>query len=263
MKKVVAAEKKQTKALNAKKAKPVTLEGVAASVDKMDVKTNRIEKAVDNLDVRTGRIEASVDMLGARTGRIEAAVERMERVFGTAFKKLSVKMVGMDGRIEKLDKKLSGRIEGLDNKLSSRIEGLDKRLSSRIEGLDKKLSGRIEGLDKKLSNRIDTLDNKLDKGIEKLDKKIDSAVEGLALMTQRNFADIEKRLGGVEGLLEETVTKKEFNTYAENSGRTTILILSEIETIKHRMDLADEERHRTAIALQSHDVRITRIEELV
>ena len=226
----MAAEKKQTKALNAKKAKPVTLEGVAASVDKMDVKTNRIEKAVDNLDVRTGRIEASVDMLGARTGRIEAAVERMERVFGTAFKKLSVKMVGMDGRIEKLDKKLSGRIEGLD---------------------------------KKLSNRIDTLDNKLDKGIEKLDKKIDSAVEGLALMTQRNFADIEKRLGGVEGLLEETVTKKEFNTYAENSGRTTILILSEIETIKHRMDLADEERHRTAIALQSHDVRITRIEELV
>ena len=190
MKKVAAVPKKITGALKAKKTKPVTLEGVAASVDRLDGKTNRLEKAVDTLGSRTNRLEKAVGALDARTTRVEKAVDR-------------------------------------------------------------------------LSGKVDKLEITLERTFEKLSNKIESSIENLAIATQRGFADMEKRMDRVEDRLDGMVTKKEFNAYAENDGRTTILILSEIESIKHRMELADEDRRKKDLALQAHDARITQLEAVV
>ena len=184
--------------------------------------------AVDKMDAKTNRIETAVDALGARTTRIEAAVDAL----GT--------------RTTRIEKAV-GRMEGAVDKLSVKVD---------------KLSVNMD----KLTGRVGTLEKNLEKTAKSLSASIERSIDGLALMTQRGFADMEKRMVTKEEFerrMDEMVTKKEFNAYAENDGRTTILILSEIESIKHRMELADEDRRKKDLALQAHDARITQLEAVV
>ena len=54
--------------------------------------------------------------------------------------------VWLDGKIERVDARLSAQIERVDAKLTAQIENVDARLTAQIEKVDTRLSTQIEGL---------------------------------------------------------------------------------------------------------------------
>lgn len=52
----------------------------------------------------------------------------------------------LDGKIERLDSRLSGKVERLDTKLSDEIKALDTKLSGEVKRVEDNLDGRISVL---------------------------------------------------------------------------------------------------------------------
>ncbi len=91
----------------------------------------------------------------------------------------------LDGKIERLDTKLSGEIHSLDAKLSGEIQNLDAKLSREIRNLDAKLSGEIQNLDAKLSGEIQRVESRLNIGLENHQVGLAEVRERLAALESR------------------------------------------------------------------------------
>ena len=105
----------------------------------------------------------------------------------------------LDGKIERVDVRLSQKIAGLDVKLSDEIKALDTKLSGEIKALDTKLSGEIKTLDANLGGEIKALDVKLSGEIKGVDDNLDERISNL----QQGQAAIRERLAAVEGRVGE------------------------------------------------------------
>ena len=108
----------------------------------------------------------------------------------------------LDGKIERLDGRLSERVERLDTKLSEEIKALETKLSQEIKALETKLSQEIKALDTKLSQEIKALDTKLSGEI----KRVEGNLDGRISILQQGQAAIRERLAAVEGRVAEVPT---------------------------------------------------------
>ena len=86
-----------------------------------------------------------------------------------------------NARIDGLERSLNARIDGLENSTTASIDGLEKSTTARIDGLEKSLNARIDGLEKSTTARID----------------------GLESSTTASIDGLEKRMGVMEGSLED------------------------------------------------------------
>ena len=63
----------------------------------------------------------------------------------------------LDGKIERLDARLTEQIESLDVRLTEKIESVEARLTEKIESVDIRLSAQIDGVDAKRGANFESL----------------------------------------------------------------------------------------------------------
>ena len=100
----------------------------------------------------------------------------------------------LDGKIERLDARLTEQIESLDARLTGKIERLDARLTEQIESLDARLTEKIDSVEARLTEKIESVDIRLSAQIDGVDAKRGANFESLLA----GQIEIRERLAALE-----------------------------------------------------------------
>ena len=100
----------------------------------------------------------------------------------------------LDGKIERLDAKLTGEIRRVDAKLTGEIRRVDAKLTSEIQRVDAKLTSEIQRVDAKLTGEIQRVDAKLSGEIQRVEDRLNIGLQN----HQDGLAEVRERLVAVE-----------------------------------------------------------------
>ncbi|MEK7104801.1 MAG: hypothetical protein AAB868_02055 [Patescibacteria group bacterium] len=136
------------------------------------------------------------------------------------------------------------------NNLSERMDKGFSKVDKRFKEQDISINNRFDEVDnrfKKIDNRFDEVNDRFTEQEIKLEKMMDEKIEGLAVMVNKSFESVEKKL-------ENMATKDELNLLRQDMDKKFDKVNNSIEKISIKMDnLAD-------VVYADHRLRIISLE---
>lgn len=136
------------------------------------------------------------------------------------------------------------------NNLSERMDKGFSKVDKRFKEQDISINNRFDEVDnrfKKIDNRFDEVNDRFTEQEIKLEKMMDEKIEGLAVMVNKSFESVEKKL-------ENMATKDELNLLRQDMDKKFDKVNNSIEGISIKMDkMADT-------VYLDHRIRIVNIE---